>query len=298
MKYNKLGHSALTISEIGFGCMSLKGTKKENTTLIHSALDSGINFFDTADIYQHGINEKEVGAAILERRKDIVLATKAGNVWKEDGSGLDWNPRKDHILASVEQSLQRLQTDYIDLYQLHGGTIQDNIDESIEAFEYLKQQGKIRYYGISSIRPNVIREYVQRSDMVSVMMQYSLLDRRPEETCFSLLEENNISVLVRGSLAQGLLINKPPKDYLGYTAAQVAQAAAAIHEASDSNRKATQTAIRFVLQQPVVASVVLGISNPEQLGEALATCESPALSEPETQLLKSALPANYYKEHR
>ena len=80
-----------------------------------------------------------------------------------------------------------MQTDHIDLYQLHGGTIQDNIDETIEAFELLKQQGKIRYYGISSIRPNVIKEYIKRSSIVSVMTQYSLLDRRPEEETLELV---------------------------------------------------------------------------------------------------------------
>src|SRR6202034_3432729 len=96
-------------------------------------------------------------------------------------------------------------TDYIDLYQLHGGTIDDPIDETIEAFELLQQQGKIRYYGISSIRPNVISEYVQRSNIISVMMQYSLLDRRPEESCLQLLQQNNIGVLARGSVAGGLL---------------------------------------------------------------------------------------------
>ena len=95
-----------------------------------------------------------------------------------DGTG---TLQKNIFSSAVDQSLKRLQTDYIDLYQLHGGTIEDPIDEMIEAFETLKAAGKIRYYGISSIRPNVIREYVKRSSIVSVMMQYSLLDRRPEE---------------------------------------------------------------------------------------------------------------------
>ncbi len=94
-------------------------------------------------------------------------------------------------------SLKRLNTDRIDVYQLHGGTIEDPIEETISAFEQLVQQGKIRYYGISSIRPNVIREYVLRSNIVSVMMQYSLLDRRPEEECLPLLAQKDIGVLAR-----------------------------------------------------------------------------------------------------
>lgn len=92
----------------------------------------------------------------------------------------------------MKESLRRLQTDYIDLYQLHGGTIEDPIDEVIEAFEELKKEGIIRHYGISSIRPNVIREYAQRSNIVSVLMEYSLLNRRPEEW-FQLLNEHQIN---------------------------------------------------------------------------------------------------------
>ena len=148
------------------------------------------------------MNEVSVGKALKEKRNEIILATKVGNQWREDGKAWDWNPRKEYILKAVNESLTRLRTDSIDLYQLHGGTIEDPIDEIIDTFEILKEQGKIRFYGISSIRPNVIREYIKRSSITSVMMQYSLIDRRPEESCLDLLKENNIGVLVRGSLAQ------------------------------------------------------------------------------------------------
>src|SRR4030095_2949702 len=147
--------------------------------------------------YNHGLNEVAVGKALASRRRDVIIATKVVNQWRKDGSGWDWNPRKDYILSCADNSLKRLQTDYIDLFQLHGGTIEDNIDETIDAFESLVKAGKIRYYGISSIRPNVIREYVKRSNIVSVMMQYSLLDRRPEEECLQLLHDNHIGVLAR-----------------------------------------------------------------------------------------------------
>ena len=144
-----------------------------------------------------------MGRAIKATRKDLkLLQPKVGNQWSAGGKNLEWNPRKEYILQAVEQTLRRLQTDYIDLYQLHGGTIADPIAETIDAFEILKKQGKIRYYGISSIRPDVIREYIRLSDMTSVMMQYGLLDRRPEETCLSLLQENNIGVLARGKYGE------------------------------------------------------------------------------------------------
>ncbi|MEJ7684071.1 MAG: aldo/keto reductase [Segetibacter sp.] len=249
MEYKKLGKSDLEISCIGFGCMSLKDNQAENAKIIHQAIEYGINYFDTADLYDKGMNEILVGKALQGKREKAVIATKAGNQWRKDGSGWDWNPRKEYILAAAEESLKRLQTDYIDLYQLHGGTIDDPIDETIEAFEILQKQGKIRYYGISSIRPNVINEYVRRSNIVSVMMQYSLLDRRPEETCLPLLQQHNIGVLARGSVASGLLVNKPAKQYLNYNENQVQKAATAIKNLSGKHRSAAQTAIQFVLQK-------------------------------------------------
>lgn len=123
---------------------------------------------------------------------------------KITGSGT----RQKYIHEAVRHSLQRLNTDYIDVYMLHGGTLDDPIDETIEAFEELKKDGLIRAYGISSIRPNVVREYAIRSSIDILMTQYSLLDRRPEEAILPVAEENQISVVARGPLAKGLLSNK------------------------------------------------------------------------------------------
>jgi aryl-alcohol dehydrogenase-like predicted oxidoreductase len=298
MKYKPLGKSGIQISEVSFGCMSLGSDDAENAQLLHQALDGGINYFDTADLYQGGENEKTVGRAFKDRRDKVILATKVGNQMRADGSGWDWNPRKSYILAAVEGSLQRLQTDYLDLYQLHGGTREDPIEETMEAFEILQQQGKIRHYGISSIRPNVIRQYVQRSRMVSVMMQYSLLDRRPEEACLDLLREHNIGVLVRGSYAQGLLIGKAPVAYLNYTAGEVEQAAAAVREVAGNSRTPAEIAGRFVLDHPAVTSAVLGIRTRGQLAQALRLAETNPLAEAERQTLRQALPVNTYQQHR
>lgn len=298
MHYHQLGKSNLKVSEIGFGCMSLVEQADGNINLIHRAIESGINFFDTADLYQHGNNEIMVGKALKEKRKEIIIATKVGNQWKADGSGWDWNPRKEYILSCVDQSLKRLQTDYIDLYQLHGGTIDDPIDETIEAFELLKQQGKIRYYGISSIRPNVIREYIKRSNIVSMMMQYSLLDRRPEEACLGLLKENNIAVLARGALAKGLLVDKSPASFLNYGPAQVEKAAKAIDAVSGDNRNNAGTAIGFVLHHPAISSAVIGIRTIAQLNDAVKATTAEPLNEKEMALLQAAIAINYYDQHQ
>ncbi len=137
-----------------------------------------------------------------------MLATKVGNRIIPGQDGWVWDASKAYIMEAVKQSLRRLGTDYIDLYQLHGGTLEDPIDETIEAFETLKEQGWIRWYGISSIRPNVIREYVKRSNIVSVMNQYSIVDRRAEEEVIPLLREHQISIIARGPSAKGILTDK------------------------------------------------------------------------------------------
>lgn len=298
MKYSLLGKSDLQLSEISFGCMSLEGDRRENTKLLQHALDNGITFFDTADLYQEGENEKTVGEAFKGSREKVIIGTKVGNQLRPDKSGWDWNPRKEYILEAVEKSLARLQTDYIDLYQLHGGTIEDPIEETIEAFERLKEQGKIRYYGISSIRPNVIREWVKRSNIVSVMMQYSLLDRRPEESSLDLLKENNIGVLTRGSLAKGLLAGKPAAPYLDYTQEEVKQAQQAIAQVCGNVRNASEVALKFVLRHPAVTAAVVGIRTFEQLEDALQAGKKLPINEEETQKLKAAIKANVYDKHR
>jgi len=297
MVYFNVGSSPLKVSGIGFGCMSLPEDEKSAIPVLHKAIELGINYLDTADIYNDGINELIIGKAIKGKRDNVVLASKAGNVRRPDG-GLDWNPTKQHILSSIEGSLKRLQTDRIDLYQLHGGTIQDNIDETFEAFELLKQQGKIRYYGISSIRPNVIKEYIKKSSIVSVMTQYSLLDRRPEEVTLELLHQNNIGVLVRGSVAQGLLINKVAKPYLDFSVEDVARMARAVNELSGKERTATQTAIKYVLHQKAVTSAVVGMRTMEQVEEAVNAVNVADLTTSELEMLKNTLRPNIYKEHR
>lgn len=295
MDYYKLGNSDLKVSEVSFGCMSLELEKGQAhvSNILRSAHDEGINFFDTANLYDQGLNEKMVGKALNPIREDIIIATKVGNIWREDGSGWDWNPSKEHILTEVNESLRRLQTDYIDLYMLHGGTIDDPVDEIIEAFERLQQRGKIRAYGISSIRPNTIRKWVEKSSMDSVMMQYSLLDRRPEEEALALLQEHDISVITRGTLAKGLLVDKAPKSYLGYSKAEVKE----IQMEVNKLEHASAAAIRYVLHHPAVASSVIGIRTKQHLKDIIKATDI-HLSDHEIQQLQAVLKPNRYSKHR
>ncbi len=291
MEYRKLGHSDLLVSRIGFGAMSLQPDLHPEK-LVLSALAAGINFFDTANIYQHGENEIILGKALRGRRKEVILASKVGNVWKEDGSGLDWNPRKTHILESIDATLQRLQTDYLDLYQLHGGTMEDPIDETIDAFETLVAAGKIRYYGISSIRPAVIAAWIKRSNMTSVMMQYSLLDRRPEESCLAALEAAGVGVIARGTVAGGLLAGKASRTYLEQAPATVEKAASLLRSLA-GDEPASAVAISFALQQPANTTALVGMRMPEHLEEAL---QALTFRFPGTTLeeIRAAIPAKHY----
>lgn len=191
-----------------------------------------------------------------------------------------------------------MQTDYIDLYQLHGGTIADPFEEIVEAFETLQGQGKIRYFGISSIRPNVIRRFVNHSNIVSVMMQYSLLDRRPEEECLALLQDHSIGVLARGAVAGGLLAGKLPKNYLDLTASQVQAAAQAVEDCTVAGRNAPQTAIQFVLRHPAITAAVVGIRNIKQLVDAVGSIVAPQLTAGQMERLKKSVPVNRYTDHR
>lgn len=307
MKKRQLGTSDLYVSEIGLGCMSLGTDQLKAESVINAALEEGINYFDTADLYDFGENEEIVGQALKNVRDQVIIATKAGNRWTEAKDSWTWDPSKEYIKEAVKQSLKRLNTDYIDLYQLHGGTIEDNIEQTIEAFEELKTEGFIRHYGISSIRPNVIREYIDKSNIVSVMMQYSILDRRAEEEAIPLLQENRISVVTRGTVAKGLLsdrmLNKASQSikkngYLDYSFDQLQEILPALKEKLASSRSLADVAIQYNLAQPAVASVVAGASSPEQIKENARAANSQPLTEEEIELIRSLTKASKYDQHR
>lgn len=274
--------------------MSLHEANSDNAALLQQAVELGINYFDTADLYDHGENEKLVGRALASVRRKVVIGTKVGNAWRQDGSGWDWNPTPNYIKLAVDRSLQRLQTDYIDLYQLHGGTIDDPIDDIIATFESLQAAGKIRLYGISSIRPNVIRAFVQRGGMSTTMMQYSLLDRRPEEACLDLLTENQISVLARGVLAKGLLACKTADQCLTLTKHQVGEFLSSL----GNREELVSSAIGYVLAHRAVASAVIGIRTRQQLESALQSYDRSVLTLPDYERLQQLAPRLIYSDHR
>ncbi|MBY0096475.1 aldo/keto reductase [Mesobacillus maritimus] len=303
MKKVQLGNSDLTVSQIGLGCMSLGTNEKKAQEIIEAALEEGINYFDTADLYDFGQNEKIVGQALKNVRDDIILATKVGNRWNNSKDGWSWDPSKEYIKEAVKKSLHRLQTDYIDLYQLHGGTIDDPIEQTIEAFEELKAEGLIRYYGISSIRPNVIREYTKKSNIASVMMQYSMLDRRPEEEALPLLEQNGVSVVTRGSVAKGLLSDQfrnklSEKGFLDYTHEELTEILPMLKEKLASSKSLEEVALQYNLAHPAVASVVTGASSVEQVVANARAVNHQQFTAEEITLIHKLTNANRYSEHR
>ncbi|TGB04457.1 aldo/keto reductase [Halobacillus salinus] len=305
MNKRQLGKSDLYISEISLGCMSLGTDKEKAKSIIDRALDAGINYLDTADLYDFGRNEEIVGEAISGRREDLVIGTKVGNNFTAGQEGWTWDPSKEHIKEGVKESLARLGTDYIDLYQLHGGTIDDPMDESIEAFEDLKKEGLIREYGISSIRPNVIREYVKKSNIVSVMSQYSALDRRPEEEVLDLLHENNISVLARGPLGKGILSSngvdvagkKADDGYLTYSYEEILNIARKWQDLKN-DRTPTAMALQYVLHHPAVATAVFGASSMRQLEDNLSFLEAAELNDEIYEQLQTLTQDIQYDKHR
>lgn len=298
MEYRNLGPSDLRVSELSLGCMSLPMELQEARNIIDAAVDAGINFFDTADLYNHGRNEIIVGDILRKKRQDVIISTKVGNVWDASGDNWHWDASKKYIMEAVKKSLVRLGTDYIDLYQLHGGTLEDNFEEIAEAFEDLKREGVIRQYGISSIRPNVIKQMATMGRPSAIMMQYSALDRRPEEW-FEWMKERRISVISRGTIAKGLLTNEweqrmTDNGFLDYSKEELAHTLKQLEQSTDYMLNG---AIGYNLKQDVIASTVLGVSSLPQLYEIIDAYHHPASQDVLEQWMNMTK-ANRYEEHR
>ena len=264
--------SGIEISELGLGCMSLGTDYKKVQPIIESAIDNGITYFDTADIYDQGVNEEIVGKALkkYQNRNDIVIGTKVGNRLTDDGH-MTWDPSKKHIKESVKGSLKRLGLNHLDLYQLHGGTIDDPLDETISAFDELKQEGYIRAYGISSIRPNVIDYYLKNSQIETLMSQFNLIDNRPE-SLINDVHDKQVKILARGPVFKGLLTSKSvdvidekfENGVLDYTQDELGSTIASIKEL-ESNL--TALSFKYLTSHDAMGSIIVGASNVEQLEE-------------------------------
>ncbi len=302
MKKRTLGSTLLQISELGLGCMSLGSDENEAIQTIHAAIDAGINYIDTADLYDFGRNEEIVGKALKDRRDQVVLATKVGNRWNQSKDTWSWDPSKKHIQEGVKESLLRLNTDYIDLYQLHGGTIEDHYEETIEAFDELVKEGTIRYYGISSIRPNVFQRFSKHSSIQSVMMQYNVLERRPEEF-FSQLAKQSISVIVRGAVAKGLLTNNwqnkiKSSGYMSYSEHELIETINQLTQLLDQDQTLHSLALHYLLQNNAVSSLAVGARDQKQLSENISAYYSNPLSNQQVTFIKEHTHAETYTDHR
>ncbi|HAU34383.1 MAG TPA: oxidoreductase [Lysinibacillus sp.] len=278
MKKRKLGSSELFISEISLGGMSLSTDKEQAATIVDMALDAGINYMDTADLYDLGANEEIIGAALGKRRQEIILATKVGNRWTEGVEGWQWDASPSYIKQAIHASLKRLGTDYIDVYQLHGGTIEDDWNGIIDTFEGLKKEGLIREYGISSIRPNVLQRFLPASSAKSVMMQYSALDRRPEEW-LELIANEGASVVTRGTVAKGLLTNSWQQRLQrvnGFNNYSSEELTTTLTNLASQYNDLHALALAFNLKESAIASTVIGASSQEQLAQTLSAYENMA----------------------
>ncbi len=187
MNYKQVIKIKEPLSEIGLGCWAFSGKgfwdncdDQESIRIIHAAIDSGINFFDTAPIYGMGHSEEIVGKAIaMGKRNQVFLASKCGLVWNESGKARKLLS-KESILKEIDDSLQRLQTDYLDLYQLHWPDHSTPLEETIEAIEVVKKAGKIRYFGLTNYSVNEAEKIASMTEISSMQGLYNVLEQNPD----------------------------------------------------------------------------------------------------------------------
>jgi aryl-alcohol dehydrogenase-like predicted oxidoreductase len=210
MKYHKLGHSDLEISVIGLGCMGMSefygsAQEAESIATLHRALELGVNFFDTADMYGPRTNEILVGKAIADRREKVVLATKFGVMRNEKGEFLGINGQPDYVHSACDASLQRLGVEVIDLYYQHRVDPDVPIEETVGAMAELVQAGKVRYLGLSEAEPAILRRAQAVHPISALQTEYSLWSREPEGEILDTTRELGISFVAYSPLGRGFL---------------------------------------------------------------------------------------------
>jgi aryl-alcohol dehydrogenase-like predicted oxidoreductase len=316
MDYRRLGTSGLKVSEICLGTMTFgHGTDaSEAERIVHTALDAGVTFFDTADGYSDGASETMLGRTLGARRREAVVATKVFNAM---GSGPnDSGMSRVHIMNAVEDSLRRLGTDYIDLYFIHHVDIQTPLEEMLRAFDDLVRQGKIRYAACSNYEAWRLMEAIWISDskglarFAAYQPQYSLVVRDIEEELVPACALKGLGMVVWSPLAGGYLSGKyqpgersvpgsrssenwafPTRFFHPNHTAILAELLAV---ARDMNRGPAEVAVRWVLQQPMVASAIVGARTAEQLNGTLGAAGWRLPADALARLDKvSALPQRY-----
>jgi len=213
MQLRKLGHSPLRVSAVGLGCMGMSEfygpqQEEESVATIHRALDLGVNFLDTADIYGRGSNEQLVGRALKGRRHQVVLATKFGNVRDDQGQFAGINGRPEYVRRACEASLRRLQVETIDLYYQHRVDRTLPIEDTVGAMSRLIDEGKVRYLGLSEAAPATIRRAHRTHPISALQTEYSLWTRDPEEQILPVCNELGITFVAYSPLGRGFLTGR------------------------------------------------------------------------------------------
>jgi aryl-alcohol dehydrogenase-like predicted oxidoreductase len=210
MEKRTLGRTGLEVSALGLGCMGMSEfygphNEAESIAVIHKAIESGITFLDTADMYGNGHNEELVGRALRGRRHDVVLATKFGNVRGQDGTFLGVNGKPEYVRSACEASLQRLSIDTIDLYYQHRVDPDTPIEDTVGAMADLIREGKVRFLGLSEAGPQTLRRAQAVHPITALQSEYSLWTRDPEDEILPVIRELGIGFVAYSPLGRGFL---------------------------------------------------------------------------------------------
>jgi len=289
MEYIKIPQLDMEASRIGLGTWAIGGwmwggtDEKLSIDTIHAALDKGVNLIDTAAVYGFGKSEEIVGKALQQGKKprnEIILATKGGLEWKEDES-IVRNSSKDRIKKEVEDSLKRLQTDYIDLYQIHWPDHNTPMEETASTLKELQEEGKIKAIGVSNFSVEQMDEFRKTTELASLQPPYNLFEREIENSELPYCKKNNITTLLYSSLCRGLLTGKmkPNSKWEGddlrnvdpkFQSPRYDQYLYAVQQLDDYARlhhgkRVIHLAIRWILQQPGASVPLWGGRKPEQM---------------------------------
>lgn len=302
MEYRLFGRTGVKVSPLCLGAMNFGGATNEQDSLpiIHAALDAGINFIDTANVYNAGQSEIVVGKALAGRREHVFLATKVHGKVGEDVNE-SGNSRR-HILKACEDSLRRLNTDYIDLYQIHRPMYDVPVDETLRALDDLVRTGKVRYIGCSTHPAWMVMEALAVSERynlaryVSEQPPYNLLDRRIENELVPLVLRYQLAIIPWAPLAQGVLAGRYPKvDELPADSRAARQPGSIYAErvspagiaagrrfaelANQSGKTPGQLALLWCKDQPGITAPIVGPRTLEQLNDLLPVLEMNLSSE-------------------